>query len=97
MLTVIRSMLATVQVAFLLPQSTDRHCLTQHVRGEDMSEFRSTQENNEAFIRERAYHLWELEGRQEGRASEYWHRAKEQLDSDSHAAYPPAASRGHRT
>jgi hypothetical protein len=79
------------------PQSTNGHCLTQHVRGEDMSEFRSTQENNEALIRERAYHLWELEGRQEGRASEYWHRAKEQLDSDTHAAYPPAASRGHRT
>ncbi len=86
MLTVIRSMLATVQVAFLLPQSTDRHCLTQHVRGEDMSEFRSTQENNEALIRERAYHLWELEGRQEGRASEYWHRAKEYASGEGRLA-----------
>jgi hypothetical protein len=28
-------------------------------------------------IRERAYHLWESEGRPEGRAEEYWERARE--------------------
>ena len=29
------------------------------------------------IIRERAYHLWESEGRPEGRAAEYWERASE--------------------
>jgi hypothetical protein len=28
-------------------------------------------------IRERAYHLWEEEGRPEGREAEYWERAEE--------------------
>ena len=51
----------------------------------------------EGRIRERAHHLWELEGRQEGRDEEYWRRAEEQLQSDAQAAYPPSASRGHRT
>jgi DUF2934 family protein len=51
----------------------------------------------EGRIRERAHQLWELEGRQDGRADEYWHRAVEQLQSDRQAAYPPSASRGHRT
>jgi Protein of unknown function (DUF2934) len=30
------------------------------------------------IVRERAYLLWEQEGRPEGRAEEYWHRAHEQ-------------------
>jgi hypothetical protein len=28
-------------------------------------------------IRERAYHLWEADGRPEGRSAEYWERASE--------------------
>jgi hypothetical protein len=51
----------------------------------------------EQRIRERAHYLWELEGRQEGRSEEYWNRAEEQLQSDTQSAYPPSASRGHRT
>ncbi|WP_081493047.1 DUF2934 domain-containing protein [Bradyrhizobium yuanmingense] len=51
----------------------------------------------EGRIRERAHHLWELEGRQEGKDEEYWHRAEQQLQSDTQAAYPPSASRAHRT
>lgn len=31
----------------------------------------------EARIRERAYHMWESEGRPEGRAVEFWERASE--------------------
>jgi DUF2934 family protein len=50
----------------------------------------------EQRIRERAYYLWELEGRQDGKAEEYWHRAAEQIRSDTQASYPPAASRRHR-
>ena len=39
----------------------------------------SPQENaaeTEHRIRERAYHLWEADGRPEGRDEEYWERAK---------------------
>jgi Protein of unknown function (DUF2934) len=32
---------------------------------------------HEARIRERAYHLWEADGRPHGRADEYWERARE--------------------
>jgi hypothetical protein len=32
----------------------------------------------EQAVRERAYSLWEQEGRPEGRADEYWHRALDQ-------------------
>jgi|tagenome__1003787_1003787.scaffolds.fasta_scaffold19718137_2 hypothetical protein len=53
--------------------------------------------NLEQRVRERAHHLWELEGQQEGRADEYWHRAIEQIQSDTQASYPPSQSRGHRT
>jgi hypothetical protein len=31
----------------------------------------------QARIRERAYHLWEADGRPEGRAEEFWERARE--------------------
>jgi hypothetical protein len=44
-------------------------------------------------IRERAYQLWEAEGRQE----EYWHRAQELLEDEAKSAYPPTQSRGNRT
>jgi hypothetical protein len=61
------------------------------------SEHESHSADLERRIRERAYHLWDLEGRQEGRAEEYWNRAVEQIESDTRSAYPPSASRGHRT
>ena len=32
--------------------------------------------NREQRIRERAYQLWDQDGRPEGRAEEYWHRAR---------------------
>jgi hypothetical protein len=51
----------------------------------------------EQRIRERAHHLWELEGRQEGKAEEYWNRAVQQIQSDAQSSYPPSASRSHRT
>ena len=31
----------------------------------------------EQRIRERAYHLWEADGSPEGKADEYWHRARQ--------------------
>jgi Protein of unknown function (DUF2934) len=48
-------------------------------------------------IRLRAYLLWEAEGRPEGRADEYWHRARELIEAEAQSAYPPTQSRGHRT
>jgi hypothetical protein len=51
----------------------------------------------EQRIRERAYRMWEREGRPEGRAEEYWNRAQELIEDERQSAYPPAASRGNRT
>lgn len=48
-------------------------------------------------IRERAYELWVAEGRQEGREEEYWHRAREMVEAETHPDYPPTQSRGNRT
>lgn len=50
----------------------------------------------EMHIRERAYLLWEAEGRQEGLADEYWHRARELVDDETQSAYPSTRSKGHR-
>jgi DUF2934 family protein len=38
-----------------------------------------THERSEARIRERAYHLWEQDGSPEGRADEYWDKARRQI------------------
>jgi Protein of unknown function (DUF2934) len=51
----------------------------------------------EQRIRERAYRLWELEGRPEGKQDEYWKRAQELIQDETKSAYPPSASRGNRT
>jgi hypothetical protein len=53
--------------------------------------------HSEQRIRERAYHMWEAEGCPEGRADQYWNRAKELMEDETLSAYPPAASRGNRT
>jgi hypothetical protein len=37
-----------------------------------------TKESLDQIVRERAYFLWEQEGRPDGRADEYWQRAQEQ-------------------
>jgi hypothetical protein len=51
----------------------------------------------EERVRERAYALWEMEGKPEGRADEYWHRARELIEDETRSGYPPAQARGHRT
>jgi hypothetical protein len=55
------------------------------------------QAERENRIRERAYRLWEAEGRPDGRQEEYWHRSQELLEDEAKSAYPPAQSRGNRT
>ena len=39
----------------------------------------------EARIRERAYHLWEADGRPEGREAEFWERARELIGMEDSA------------
>ena len=51
----------------------------------------------EQRIRERAYQMWEREGRPEGRADQYWLRAEEIIQDEAQSAYPPAQSRGNRS
>lgn len=46
--------------------------------GDDVSTSSETIEGLEQSVRERAYTLWADEGRPEGRADEFWHRALEQ-------------------
>jgi hypothetical protein len=43
--------------------------------GDEISTTSETKLALEQAVRERAYALWEEEGRPEGRAEEYWHRA----------------------
>lgn len=52
--------------------------------------------NNEDRVRVRAYHLWEAEGRPEGREGEFWARAlqlEQQESASDRAAGPPKAKR----
>lgn len=56
-----------------------------------------TERELERRIRARAYLLWEAEGKQDGRADEYWHRARERIEAENQSAYPPVQSTGHRT
>jgi hypothetical protein len=37
---------------------------------------------SEEKIRQRAYELWELDGRREGAEQEHWRQAREQLESE---------------
>ena len=46
--------------------------------GDDVQGNSETKSGLEQAVRERAYLLWEKEGRPEGRAEEYWHRALDQ-------------------
>ena len=46
----------------------------------------------EQRIRERAYFIWEQEGRVHGRADEHWHRAKFELTAAAATFEAPAAA-----
>jgi hypothetical protein len=51
------------------------------------------QQRIERNIRMRAYLLWELEGRQEGWATRYWHRARELIDDESRSCVRQAVQK----
>jgi hypothetical protein len=44
--------------------------------------------NGDQHIRERAFLLWEAEGKPEGRIDGYWHRAREIIESESRSSPP---------
>ncbi len=48
--------------------------------------------NEDDRIRERAYHIWEDEGRPEGQQAEHWARAREELESFYKEGNPLAGS-----
>jgi hypothetical protein len=48
-------------------------------------------------VRKRAFQMWELEGSPPGREEEYWLRARERIEAETHSAYPPVQSGHHRT
>jgi hypothetical protein len=58
----------------------------------------STTQADDAAVREKAYLLWEADGRPEGRATEYWMRAKvavsEKSQMDTLTKAPPRKSKG---
>lgn len=39
--------------------------------------------DDEQRIREKAYELWQTDGAPEGKADEYWHRAREQIAAET--------------
>jgi hypothetical protein len=47
-------------------------------KGDDRDVLAQTKESLDQIVRERAYLLWEQEGRPDGRADEHWKRAQEQ-------------------
>ena len=46
--------------------------------GDEEPALSQTKQGLDQIVRERAYFLWEAEGRPEGRANEHWHRAHHQ-------------------
>jgi hypothetical protein len=42
----------------------------------------------EMRIRERAYQLWQQDGAPEGKADEYWHRARQLLEDEKQSNNP---------
>jgi len=52
---------------------------------------------SEDAIRQRAYLMWEADGKPYGQADLYWHRARERMEAETHSAYPPAQSGKHRS
>ena len=55
---------------------------------------KSAAETLEDRIRERAYHLWEADGRPPGRDVEFWHRACEMVATDDDDQPKSRAQRG---
>jgi hypothetical protein len=57
----------------------------------------SVDQNSEEYIRIRAYLMWEANGKPDGGADLYWHRARERMEAETHSSYPPVQSSKHRS
>ncbi len=56
--------------------------------GDDRDVLAQTKESLDQIVQDRAYSLWEQEGRPDGRADEHWQRAQEQhLQERAHARW----------
>ncbi|WP_244818053.1 DUF2934 domain-containing protein [Caballeronia sp. Lep1P3] len=55
-------------------------------RTDDDGEGAIARELLEQRVRTLAYYMWESEGRQAGRADEYYHRARQQLEAETDSA-----------
>ncbi|HLI12554.1 MAG TPA: DUF2934 domain-containing protein [Alphaproteobacteria bacterium] len=51
----------------------------------------NTVENKEEKIRERAYQIWEREGRPHGRDGLHWQKAEEEIASEERRASQPSS------
>jgi hypothetical protein len=65
--------------------------------GDERSVLAQTKVSLEQIVRDRAYLLWEQEGRPEGRADEYWHRAQNlHLQERAHSLWEQESRQGGR-
>ena len=51
--------------------------------------------DTEENIRTRAYLLWESKAIKADESHEYWYKAKELIEAEHHAAYPPSQAMRH--
>jgi hypothetical protein len=65
--------------------------------GDDRDVLAQTKMSLDQIVRDRAYLLWEQEGRPEGRADEYWHRAQKlRLQERAHSLWEQESRPGGR-
>ncbi len=57
----------------------------------------SVGQSSDERVRVRAYLMWEADGKPDGQADLYWHRARERMEAETHSAYPPVQSSKHRS
>ena len=57
----------------------------------------SVGQGSDERVRVRAYLMWEADGKPNGEADLYWHRARERMEAETHSSYPPAQSGKHRS
>jgi DUF2934 family protein len=52
---------------------------SQRVQNKECPSEQAVYSNIEEIVRQRAYYLWELEGKPQGREVEHWHRAQSEI------------------
>ena len=49
--------------------------------------------DRETVIRDRAYRIWEDEGRPDGKAEDHWNKAREQVEAEQKSASAPGGTK----